>query len=570
MPLNGAPYQVAVNPASGHLFVVCPDDGQMHIYDLDTTRWLAWVPVGRGAREGIAVDASTGRVYVSNGGDDSVSIFQDSGPVQPPTLVPTRTPTVTLTPSRTPTSTNTFTPTITPTPTATPTSTATPTATYTLTPTATSTPWLPGEPDAYEPDDTPGQAGTQVIDAPPAEHTFHRAGDVDWVSFAVESPGYYLFRAVSAESVRAVLAVYAPDGETLLAEAAPDSGSTTTHLSWRFAAPGRYFVCVRESNDLGGIGASYQLSGLALPYSLYLPLISRGESVGAAKAVLGTGDRGQETGARSRETGIRSDPIEASKAISGMDGYFERDTGATYGPRSATHKKGTSALSASSAVILAPGAGDDPANLVLAGEGGTIYVASPERHAVLALDAGTRAVQAVAPGFQQPGGLALLHDATLGDRLFAADTLAGTVRVLDAGDLRTLAETAVGPGPYALAAAPEASHVFVALSGGDEVAMLDARGALLTTTRLGGLGFPQGLAVDPIGWPRLRQLCPLAALRPDRRAGRRDRRHRRDHSAHAGSSAGRRRTVGDHPSRRRSGRPPAAGRHRPGCPDLRS
>ena len=301
MPLNCAPYQVAVNPASGHLFVVCPDDGQMHIYDLETTRWLAWVPVGRGAREGIAVDAATGRVYVSNGGDDSVSIFQDSGPVNPPTLVPTRTPTITSTPSRTPTPTNTLTPTITPTPTATPTSTATPTPTFTLTPTATSTPWLPGEPDAYEPDDTPSQAGTLVIDAPPAEHTFHRAGDVDWVSFAVESPGYYLFRAVSAESVRAVLAVYAPDGETLLAEAAPDSGSTTTHLSWHFAAPGRYFVRVRESNGLGGIGASYLLSGLALPYSLYLPLISRGDPVEPAKAALGTGDgqyRRQESGDR--------------------------------------------------------------------------------------------------------------------------------------------------------------------------------------------------------------------------------------------------------------------------------
>ena len=142
-------------------------------------------------------------------------------------------------------------------------------------------------------------------------------------------------------------------------------------------------------------------------------------------------------------------------------------------------------------------AGNDPASLILAAEDGTVYVASPERHAVLAVDTATRAVRAVAPGFQRPGGLAVLHDATLGDRLFAADTLAGTVRVLDATDLRTLAETAVGPGPYALAAVPEASHVFVALSGGDVVVMLDASGALLTTTHLGGLGFPQGLAVDP-------------------------------------------------------------------------
>ena len=398
MPLNCVPYQVAVNPASGHLFVLCPDEQQMHIYNLEDTRWLAWVPVGRGAQEGIAVDAATGRVYVSNGGDDSVSIFQDSGPVLPPTLVPT--------------------------PTATP------------TPTVTPTPWLPGEPDVYEPDDKPSQAGMLIIGASPAEHTFHRADDVDWVSFAVESPGYYLFRAVSAESVRAVLAVYAPDGETLLAEAAPDSGSTTTHLSWRFAAPGRYFVRAREPNGLGGIGASYLLSGLALPYSLYLPLISR------------------------------DDPAEP-----GMIPHMAR--------------------------AVSRALGSDPANLDLAAEDGTIYVASPERHAVLAVDAATRAVRASAPGFQQPGGLAVLHDAMLGDRLFAADTLAGTVRVLDAGDLRTLAETAVGPGPYALVAAQEAGHVFAALSGGDEVAMLDASGALLTTTRLGGLGFPQGLAADP-------------------------------------------------------------------------
>ena len=138
-----------------------------------------------------------------------------------------------------------------------------------------------------------------VIDAPPAEHTFHRAGDVDWVSFAVESPGTLPVSGGLRGERRAALAVYAPDGETLLAEAAPDSGSTTTHLSWRFAAPGRYFVRVREPNGLGGIGASYQLSGLALPYSLYLPLISRGDPAEPAKAVSQ-----DEDDARRQETGI--------------------------------------------------------------------------------------------------------------------------------------------------------------------------------------------------------------------------------------------------------------------------
>ena len=390
---------------------------------------------------------------MSNGGDDTVSIFQDSEPVHPPTLVPTRTPTVTPAPTITPTPSNTPTPI----PTATPTSTA------------TRTPWLPGDPDAYEPDDVPSQAGTLIIGAPPAEHTFHQAGDVDWVSFAVESPGHYLFRAISAESVRAALAVYAPGGVTLLAEAAPDSGTTTTFLSWHAAAPGRYFVRLREPNGLGGGGAAYVLSGLALPNSLYLPLISRGDPAEPAKAALGTGDGYQEAGVRKQESGVRSG---SRPAASGLIPDMTR--------------------------AVSRAAEKHPANLALAGEDGTIYATSPERHAVLALDAATLAVRAIASGFQQPGGLALLHDATLGDRLFAADTLAGTVRVLDAGDLRTLAETSVGPGPYALVAAPDTGHIFAALSGGDEVAMLDASGTLLSTTRLGGLGFPQGLVVDVI------------------------------------------------------------------------
>ena len=145
--------------------------------------------------------------------------------------------------------------------------------------------------------------------------------------------------------------------------------------------------------------------------------------------------------------------------------------------------------------------------------GQRVYVASNARRAVLALDATTLSLQAVSAGFQQPGGLALL-----GDRLFAADTLAGTVRVLDAAHLRTLAETEVGPGPYALAAFASTGRVFVALTGSDGVAMLDAAGNRLSVTTLGGLGFPQGLAADEIGSrvyviyslsPRYRQIAIL-------------------------------------------------------------
>ncbi len=104
MPLDCAPYQVAANPASGHLLVVCADTQQLHFYDQDSTQWLGWLPVGRGAREGIALDPATNRIYVSNSDDDTVSVLVDSGAVRTPTpLPPTATPTATPRESATPT-----------------------------------------------------------------------------------------------------------------------------------------------------------------------------------------------------------------------------------------------------------------------------------------------------------------------------------------------------------------------------------------------------------------------------------------------------------------------------------
>ena len=131
----------------------------MHIYDLDTTRWLAWVPVGRGRAGRLAVDVATGRVYVSNGGDDTVSIFQDSGPVQPRhSCRPARRPSHHAFANTNPDEHADANPHAHVHGDADGDAAVTPTAT--ATPTATLTPWLPGNPDEYEPDDTPSQPGS--------------------------------------------------------------------------------------------------------------------------------------------------------------------------------------------------------------------------------------------------------------------------------------------------------------------------------------------------------------------------------------------------------------------------
>jgi YVTN family beta-propeller protein len=140
--------------------------------------------------------------------------------------------------------------------------------------------------------------------------------------------------------------------------------------------------------------------------------------------------------------------------------------------------------------------GAAPGQVLLDDAGGSgarrVFVVSPEWGAVLALDAQTLEQQGLASGFALPGGLALA-----GDRLFVADTAAGTLVLLDAATLQEVGRVAVGPGPFAVASLPDMGRVFVALSGGNGIAVLDATtGELLATTPLGGLGHPQGLVVD--------------------------------------------------------------------------
>ena len=503
MPLNCTPYQVAVNPASGHLFVVCADEQQMHVYDVETTLWLAWVPVGRGAGEGIAVDSASGRVYVSNGADDTLSIFRDSGPLAAPSPVSTHTPTLTPTtatatpsptatatwtasptatvtvthtptltpttgPSPSPTVSSTPTDTATPSPTATATWTASPTATVTvtrtpsLTPTATGsptptlspsptpsptvTPWLPGKPDWYEPDNAPGQASGLAFGVFPAEHSFHVAGDEDWAVFAAEAGQRYHFQTAAWGGIRVVLSIFAADGYTLLAQSLPTQGSAPATFRWTAPSAGAYYLRASEPNGLGGANTFYFVRAMRIAHDLYLPLIQARPPV----TTLG------------RSTTVGGRPA-------GMAAPLRR--------------------------IALP---TDPARIAADPEQGRIYVASEERQAVFALDAETLVVEAVSPRFAQVGGLALLP-APNGARLFAADTLAGSVRVLDAATLQPVAETAVGPGPYAVAAVPATGRIFVTLTGSDEVALLAADGSLVRRTALGGLGFPQGLVADTDG-----------------------------------------------------------------------
>jgi len=114
-----------------------------------------------------------------------------STPTVTASVTVTMTPTVSSTPSVTPTVTSTATSTVTSTPSPTP--NPTPTATETITPTATptSTP-SPPQGDPFESDDTCEQASLIAVDGQVQRHTFHIAGDQDWIRFQVQAGTTYV------------------------------------------------------------------------------------------------------------------------------------------------------------------------------------------------------------------------------------------------------------------------------------------------------------------------------------------------------------------------------------------
>jgi DNA-binding beta-propeller fold protein YncE len=335
---------------------------------------------------------------------------------------------------------------------------------------------------------------------PPQERTFHYPGDVDWVRFDAVAGQRYLLEVAAVVGVQPVLAFFAADGQTPLTNPAPDAQATDTPfdglgdlsapLTWRAPASETYYLRVREQNGRGGSGYFYTLALTPLSHNHYLPQVIAGQTtVGdrvsqkrvvpghAGRAALPAAGNGASIPVRS----LAVDPATGHLYLLG------EDTVTLYDP-------------ADDRVLARASVGRAPGGIALDGPAGRVYVASGKRRAVLALDAATLELRGVATGFRQPGGLAVADG-----RLFVADTSAGTVHVLATGDpsfstgqgLREITRTEVGAGPYAVALLPSVGRVFVALTGGDGVAMLDSMtGELLATTRLGGLGYPQGLVAD--------------------------------------------------------------------------
>ena len=119
------------------------------------------------------------------------------------------------------------------------------------------------EPDIYEPDDTPESATSISIDAPAQTHSFHDAGDEDWLEFRVERvPLILTFETLNLEAdADTYIRIFDEDGETLIDEDDNSGldGNGASGVIVTFNTTSTYFLQVTNAQGLFGADTGYDV-----------------------------------------------------------------------------------------------------------------------------------------------------------------------------------------------------------------------------------------------------------------------------------------------------------------------
>ncbi len=206
--------------------------------------------------------------YSPLGGNGQIALYFPTPVTPQPTDTPTPTaqpltPTPSDTPVPLPTDTNTPSPTASDTPTPTDTLTPTPTDTPTPTPTATVIPsptvCVP-DADPYEPDNTPAQASLLTATGS-LGHSFHTAGDEDWLTFdAIANTAYAVQASILGSDADTRLELYASDGTTLLATNGNTGGSPEAVLSYTATVTTKVYLRVTNLSGKNTCASLYNVN----------------------------------------------------------------------------------------------------------------------------------------------------------------------------------------------------------------------------------------------------------------------------------------------------------------------
>lgn len=132
---------------------------------------------------------------------------------------------------------------------------------------------------------------------------------------------------------------------------------------------------------------------------------------------------------------------------------------------------------------------------VLVAEDGAVFVTNRGERTVMRIAPSPWAVEATARVGAEPVGMALSPG---GEQLYVANSMSGSVTVLDSRTLTPIREMPVGGQPWAISVSPDGKTAFLTDFGGGNVAMLDLRsGAVLrriTLAQRPGVECPDGTA----------------------------------------------------------------------------
>lgn len=113
--------------------------------------------------------------------------------------------------------------------------------------------------DAYEPDNSPGEAKPLPLDDVPQDRSLHAGGDQDWVTFSLARRT--AIRLATEGPCDTYLYLYAADGQTVLAEDDDSGPFGSSVIEYTAVDGGVYYARVRHFDEALGACDFYQLRG---------------------------------------------------------------------------------------------------------------------------------------------------------------------------------------------------------------------------------------------------------------------------------------------------------------------
>ena len=366
-------------------------------------------------------------------------------------------------------------------------------------------------PDAYEPDDSIGQATPLTMNGVTQVHGFHIAIDMDWyvVDGLIKGQWYNAMTSNLVNRADTLMVLYDENLQTIKinddvnrALCSPTQlQNCASSISWPATYPGPYYISVRTWSFPVGTSPSlcpgYDMTGRTLRY--YLPLVVKDPTATATPTPTTTltptpsatpSQSPTPTKTATRTATATRTPTATRTAT--LTPTVTNTPSPTRTPTLTFTPTATSTRRPDATVV--PGL-SYPNDVAINPTTHRVYVSDRDNNRLTMIDGVSLAVLNSVPVGQQPWGVAVNLTT---NKVYVANFSNDSIHVLEASTLAVLHVIPVGPRPTFVRINENTNRIFVVTYGNDSVVVLDgATDKILYTKPSGGIG-AWGLAVNPL------------------------------------------------------------------------